>query len=166
MAKRPLKNTAIKPTRKSPPNRLNLSEIPPIYHDFILKLTSDFPDFTFKTGKKFAFRPPKTIFLGPPQPNYALQTLHELAHALCGHKDYTTSVSRLKLEREAWERARSLFKTYRNLSPDSWGEDFVEDSLDTYRDWLHQKTLCKTCGLTCFESDDGTLHCPRCENFA
>ena len=135
------------------------------YNLLIDQITKDFPDFHFKHGKRFSYRYPKTIYLGPPQPFFALQTLHELAHALCKHKDYTNLVSRLKIEREAWERARELYKAYGKLSPVPWDEDFVESSLDTYRDWLHQKTLCKTCGLTRFQTDDGALHCPHCDNF-
>ncbi len=145
--------------------RLDEQKIPLNCLSFVKTLVSDYPELIFKTGKKFSYRPPNTIFLGQPQPFFALQTLHELAHALCGHKDWSTSVSRIKIEREAWERARDLYKTYEKLIPDPWDEDFIEDSLDTYRNWLHQKTLCKTCGLTRFQDDDGVFHCPHCDNF-
>ena len=163
---------------------LDRSKIPSNCLPLIDALVVDFPDFTFKTSRKFAFRYAKsaktakttkspaskavksTIFLGPPQPFFALQTLHELAHGLCGHKDWSTSVLRLKCEREAWERARGLFLKYKKLVPDPWSEDFIEASLDTYRDWLHAKTLCPRCHLTRFQSDDGAYHCPRCENLS
>lgn len=157
--------TAVYSKSASPLFPFQLPSTPKKYEPFITQLASDYPNFRFRIGKKFAFCPPNTIFFGPPQPNYALQTLHELAHGLCGHKDWSNSVSRIKIEREAWERARGLFKTYQKLSPDPWDEDFVENSLDTYRDWLHQKTLCKTCGLTRFQDDSGAFHCPHCENF-
>ena len=126
---------------------------------FIAKLQADYPEFNIKSGSKFAFRPPKTIFWGPPQPNFALLTLHELAHALCKHKDYATHIERIKIESEAWERAKTLCDEYAI----AWDEDFVQEQLDTYRDWLHAKSLCPTCRLTRFQTPDGTYHCPRCD---
>lgn len=125
------------------------------------KLKGDFPDFKFVTGKKFAFRPPKTIVIGPEEPQSDLLLLHELGHAISGHRDFKVDVGRLKMEVEAWEKAQEL--------ADKYGVKFdmevMEGELDTYRDWLHQKSRCPDCGLTRFETPDGIYHCPRCENF-
>lgn len=136
--------------------------------EFVEELRGLYPQFWFREGKIFKYRPGKTIFLGPMQPNYGLLTLHELGHALCNHKDYKTLIQRLKIESEAWERA----KTVLNEHPEwlkkykiEYDEDFVEEQLDTYRDWLHRKTLCKDCGLTCYQTADGRLHCPSCEAY-
>ena len=125
------------------------------------KLKGDFPDFKFVTGKKFAFRPPKTIVIGPKEPHSDLLLLHELGHAISGHRDFKIDVGRLKMEVEDWEKAQEL--------ADKYGVKFdmevMEGELDTYRDWLHQKSRCPDCGLTRFETPDGIYHCPRCENF-
>ena len=43
-------------------------------------------------------------------------------------------------------------------------EDFIETELDTYRDWLHQRSKCKKCGLTRYQTRDGVYHCPFCDN--
>lgn len=127
---------------------------------FLKQLKSDFPEFTFKIGKKFAFRPPKTlIFSETDEKNYALLALHEVGHALCGHRGYDTHVERLKLESEAWEAAQALSKRYHI----PFDKDFAETQLDTYRDWLHQRSLCKSCGLTRYQTPDGAYHCPNCD---
>ena len=136
-------------------------------------LKQTYPDLHFSYGKRFKYRYPNLIMLENPKNSttppafFALQTLHELGHALCNHKDYTTDVQRLKIEREAWETAKTAYlalpKSLQNAFP--WNEDYVEDSLDTYRAWLHQKSTCKNCGLTCYQTEDGTYHCPRCESF-
>lgn len=120
----------------------------------------DYPEFKFVVGKKFLFRYPRTILIGPDEPNSELLLLHELGHAILGHQDYKTDVMRLKMEAEAWEEARRLSEKYGI----EFDEDSVQDELDTYRDWLHKKSRCPKCGLTRFQSTDGVYHCPRCEN--
>jgi hypothetical protein len=124
-------------------------------------IKKDFPEIVFKSGRKFLFRPPRTIVLGPPEADELLILLHELGHALSGHSSFDMDVERLKMEREAWDKAREL--------ADKYGVDFdeavAERELDTYRDWLDHKSRCPRCGLVCYQTKDGNYHCPRCENF-
>ena len=129
---------------------------------FLEQIKAGFPEFRFVNGKKFAFRPPKTIVLGPPEPFSELLALHEVSHAILKHKTFRMDVERLKMESEAWEKARELAARY-NIEID---ENLIQDELDTYRDWLHNKSKCKSCGLTRYQTPDGTYHCPRCENLA
>ena len=129
---------------------------------FLERLKEDYPDFKFREGKKFAFRPPKTIILAPGEPFSELLTLHEVSHAILKHKDFKMDVERLKMENSAWEKAKELAKKY-EIEVD---EDLIQDELDTYRDWLHQKSRCPVCGLTRFQTPDSLYHCPRCEEFA
>lgn len=128
--------------------------------DFLEKIKQDFSDFKFISGRKFAFRPPKTIVIGPSEPQDKLLLLHELGHAVSGHKKFGTDVERLKMEVEAWEKTKELAPKY-GISID---DDLIQNELDTYRDWLHSKSKCKKCGLTCYQTPDGKYHCPRCEN--
>ena len=123
-------------------------------------LQRDFPEFKFVSGQKFAFRPPKTIVLGPEEPRSELLALHEVGHAVLEHRDFKTDVERLKMECMAWEKARELADVYGVL----FDKEFTEGELDTYRDWLHKKSRCPNCGLTRFQDTDG-YHCPRCEEF-
>lgn len=130
--------------------------------DLISKIKADYPNFTFKTGRKFAFRYPNTITIGPSEPFDSLLLLHEVSHALLGHRDYSRDIDRVKMESEAWEKTKELANHY-GVEID---EDLVQDELDTYREWLHQKSRCPKCGLTRFQTPDNKYHCPRCENFA
>lgn len=153
---------------------------------FVKKVEQDYKIVRFLWGRKrFSFRfcgenEVPTVFLGEPQPNFALQTLHELGHALCKHKDYKTDVERLKIESAAWERAKTVYLDYyiQAFSEDGevldaelakilpeWDDEVVQEHLDTYRDWLHTRSKCKKCGLTRYQTTDGEYHCPRCENF-
>lgn len=128
---------------------------------FFQKLAEDFPEFRFRMGRKFSFRPPRSITIGPPEAQFRLLALHELGHALSGHKDFKTDVERLKMEVEAWEKARELAGKYGV----EYDEETVQDELDSYRDWLHQKSRCPKCGLTRFETPRGGYSCPRCDVF-
>ena len=133
---------------------------------FLKELSVLYPDFYFKKGPRFKFRPPKTIYVAYDDDNFALLTLHELGHALCKHKDYTTHIQRLKIESEAWEMAKTVLKKHPEWAKKynlTYDEDFAESQLDTYRDWLHAKSKCQKCGLTRFQTPDKTYHCPRCD---
>lgn len=124
------------------------------------KLKADYPDLVFKTGRKFAFRYPKTITIGPAEPFDELLLLHEVSHALLGHQSYAQDLERVKMENAAWEKAKELALHYK-VEID---EDLIQDELDTYRNWLHQKSRCPDCGLTRFQTPDRRYHCPRCES--
>lgn len=128
---------------------------------FLAKIKNSYPELRFVSGNRFAFRPPHTIVVGPKEENDASLLLHELGHALSHHKTFSTGAKRLKMEMEAWSKAREIAGDVGVEIPD----DVIEEELDTYRDWLHQKSRCPECGLTRFQTPDGVFHCPRCENF-
>ncbi len=154
---------------------------------FVQFLMQEFPEVEFVfAAPRFSYRLKNgvpTVFLGEPQPNFGLLTLHELGHALSKHKDYVRDVERVKIESEAWERAKTVLSdlwkrahsgecmttdgkdvVLAEVLPE-WDEDFAQEKLDTYRDWLHIKSRCKKCGLTEYQTEDGKWHCPRCEAF-
>lgn len=128
---------------------------------FLMRIMADFPDFRFVMGLKFAFRSPRTVVIGPSEPFWRLLVLHEVGHAVCKHKWFKMDVTRLKMENQAWDQARKLAVAY-GVEID---EDVIQRELDTYRDWLHQKSRCPNCGLTRFQTPDSRYHCPRCEEF-
>lgn len=148
----------------------------------VARLEADYPELRFRAGKRFMFRPPRTVvyeeFLegrgGVGEAfdeerrglEWGLQLLHEVGHATLGHRDFRTDPERLVMEREAWERARELAERYRAAGYNIYyDEDFVEAALDTYRDWLHRRSACPECGLTRYQTVDGRWHCPGCEGF-
>ena len=127
----------------------------------LARVRQDYPKLRFVVGKRFAFRSPRTIFVVDPDGSetWGLELLHELGHARLEHRNYQTDVERLKMEREAWEEARGLADEYGVC----YNEEFVEAELDSYREWLHQRSKCKQCGLTRYQTVDGEYHCPQCE---
>lgn len=126
------------------------------------RLKTDYPSFVFKSGKKFAFKYPKTITIGPAEPFDDLLLLHEVSHAILKHQDYNEDLERIKMESAAWEKSKELANKY-GLE---MNEELVQDELDSYRDWLHKKSRCPICGLTRYQTTDRQYHCPRCESFS
>lgn len=122
-------------------------------------LQSDFPalDFTLSDGFRWAAAS-QTVFHDPTSPDYAPQLLHETAHGLLGHTGYSYDIDLLKLEREAWEKARQLGEVYSVTIT----EDFVEDALDSYRDWLHARSRCPKCALTGIQTSTHFYACLVC----
>lgn len=128
---------------------------------FLEKVRADFPDIRFIYGKRFSFRPPRTVVIAKDCDSGSgpLLLLHELGHALSHHYTFKTEVERLKIEVEAWEKARELAPLYKITIDD----ELIEGELDSYRDFLHQKSRCPLCGLTRFQTPDGVFHCPKCD---
>ena len=131
---------------------------------FVVQLEQDFPQFSWRKGTRFRFWPPRTIYYEKDlvvneYNNYCLQLLHELGHAVLGHRDFRTDLDRLKMEVAAWEQARQFAAQY-NIYYD---EELVQEQLDSYRGWLHGKSRCKKCGLTRYQTKDRKYHCPQCD---
>ena len=139
---------------------LELPQSVPVEEQKLLqKIMTKYSDFAYHTGSKFTFRPPKTIILGPFEPHYSLLFCHELGHALSGEDHFDTDVERLKIERLAWDKAQELCTEFHI----PYDEEFVEEQLDSYRDWLHSKSKCPQCGLTRYQTKNGQYHCPHCD---
>lgn len=127
---------------------------------FLSLLAKDYPTFSFRIGPRSHFHYPRTIVVSPDESHFSLVALHELAHALLKHQNFSTDVKRLKMESAAWELAKNLAEKYQV----PLDEDFIESELDSYRDWLHSRSKCPICGLTRFETPDQKYHCPLCDN--
>lgn len=126
------------------------------------QLKRDFPQFRFAKGDTFSWSSRKKEIhypAIPPDPAHApWSLLHELGHALLGHTTYQTDFELLKLEAAAWARAADLGTKYgHEIDP-----DHIQDCLDTYRDWLHQRSACPSCGITSLQRDQHTYCCYNC----
>ena len=121
------------------------------------RLTKDYPKFHITSGDTFQWHPETATVTYNPE-GTAADLLHELAHGLLEHRDFTRDITLLEMERDAWRCASSLASQYEVVvSPDT-----VEDALDTYRDWLHTRSLCPECGATGIQSATHTYRCLAC----
>lgn len=123
------------------------------------KLQTDFPAFAFTASDEFHWSPiEKAIFYDAKSADTPA-LLHELAHALLGHETYTRDLYLIGFERDAWKYAtKELAPTYKVAI----NEEEVEDALDTYRDWLHARSICPGCHATGIQTKKNEYKCIIC----
>lgn len=129
----------------------------PNLNTLLKQLKVDHPKLLFKKSERFTFQPPNTILYRPKTERADLQLLHELGHYLDHDTDYVSDIALLRIETNAWATAQKLAKKY----DVSWDEDFVQAKLDSYRDWLHNASLCSVCQINGYQSGPN-YHCPLC----
>ncbi len=131
------------------------------FNDLLKQLQTDYPGLKLEAGDDFRWSPlTKTVHYDTRRTTtsgYPL-LLHEAAHGILGHESYKYDIDLLKLEREAWNKARELGERYGLPIT----ENNIEDSLDSYRDWLHARSTCPACSRNGVQSGDNTYECLVC----
>jgi len=123
-------------------------------------IKADYPGVKFKLGSNFYWSSKTNTVTHAPliKPSDLWLLLHELAHAELKHTSYKHDVELVKYEVSAWQLAKTLALRYQTQID----EDFIEDSLDTYRLWLHQRSLCPQCMQTGLQQNQNTYSCLNC----
>lgn len=131
----------------------------PLTLSLLETLKHDFPHIDFYKGDIFRWSPSDKIVYYVNTKD-AASLLHEVAHAALGHTRYHYDIELLRMEREAWDQAINLAKKY---SVDISSEH-IESILDTYRDWLHDRSLCPTCTATGIQIEANHYSCLACSD--
>lgn len=130
----------------------------------INKLLLEFPDIKFEESDTFYWSPEKkTVFYvkqTDDSPRGTWTLLHETAHAALEHKTYSSDLQLLQMESEAWEHAKKLAKGHKISIPN----DYIEDCLDSYRDWLHLRSTCPICDQRSLQKDPSHYKCMNCKH--
>jgi hypothetical protein len=129
--------------------------------ELIVRLKAESLGLTFTPGRQFVWSPEtdEIVYKASATGQRAIWSLlHETGHALLRHRGYKADFELLRLEIDAWKRARQVAANL-NLSID---EDHIEDCLDTYRDWLYKRSICPTCSAKCLQQGDFVHY--RCFN--
>lgn len=131
--------------------------------DLLGRISKDYPDLRFIESAHFSWHAGtrhvsfKSTGKNPQHSMWAL--LHELGHALLEHADYKHDIELLQMEVAAWEKARGLADHYET----PMDEDYVQDCIDTYRDWLHLRATCPTCYARSLQASSSRYHCFNCQ---
>jgi hypothetical protein len=125
----------------------------------IHKLKTTHADISFVEAEKFSWSPStQTVFYNTTTPNAAHLLLHELSHALLGHRTYTRDIELVAMETAAWQKAKEYAETYEVR----FSENAIQDHLDTYRDWLHARSSCPECSANGYQTEAFHYECPAC----
>jgi hypothetical protein len=131
-------------------------------HALLPKLRQRFPDIRFVAGEQFCWSPLTHEVLykktGPQDEQTGWSLLHETAHALLEHQSYQADFELVRLEVAAWHKARQLAADFDLEISDN----YIEDCLDTYRDWLYKRSICPVCTTKCLQLSDYSHY--RCFN--
>ena len=125
------------------------------------QIQRDFAAYTFVQGDNFVWSPQRrTITFCAPEALSDIWTLlHEIAHAELNHSIYNLDIDLISREAEAWEHARSVIASRYGLAIDP---DHIEDHLDSYRHWLHERSKCPACAQNGFQVTKNTYRCHNC----
>lgn len=133
-------------------------------HKIISALQGDFSTISFVEHDTFLWSPKNsTVYIdsaASPSQSSRWTLLHEFAHGLLDHQDYTSDLELLWLETAAWEEAKRLQKYYDKNNPID--EDHIQDCLDTYRDWLYARSRCPRCEQTGLQVNPKRYYCINC----
>lgn len=122
------------------------------------KLTAAYPALSFTPGDRFAWSPDKGTVYYDESDDAPELLLHELAHGILEHHDYSKDIELVAMETAAWDTALKLADTYDVTISDKT----VQDNLDTYRDWLHARSTCPNCDATGYQTGKQLYSCVAC----
>ena len=126
-------------------------------------LHAKFPTLNFQPGTTFSWSPASKQVIYKESADASDEVagwslLHEAGHALLDHNIYDTDFDLLLMEVSAWDKAVQLAKKFK-ITID---ENHIQDCLDTYRDWLYQRSTCPQCTNCSLQTDSRTYKCFNC----
>lgn len=129
----------------------------------LASIIKTYPTLEFIGGDSFYWSPTKRkITYQTDDPSGLEHLLHEVSHALLDHTKYDTDLALIKMERAAWQYAKTT------LAPEydvHISDDLIQNDLDTYRDWLHARSTCPHCGANGIQTAKQKYQCLICHNF-
>ncbi len=128
----------------------------------LTKISIDFPNLRLAEGPTFYWSPKDRIVYYRNQADERAQwsLLHEVSHSLLGHTTFNSDFELLLMEVAAWDHAAKVLAPQYAIAID---DDHIQDCLDTYRDWLYQRSTCPACTNNSFQNDEYTYTCFNCD---
>ena len=127
----------------------------------LASLRKDFPGIAFESSQDFRWNADKkVVFFSTKSERPVWSLLHELGHMDLAHQKYDSDVCLIRMEAAAWQKAKQLGNQYGYIID----EDYIQDCMDSYRDWLHQRSTCPSCNQTGLEESAGTYKCLNCQS--
>lgn len=131
----------------------------PSISSLVKQLQQDHPTLQFIPGETFHWSPDDMAILYPEKSTDAASLLHELAHATLKHRHFARDIILLAMERDAWQYAKQFFATKYGVDI---SQETIDTALDSYRDWLHARSICPTCEATGIQIKQNIYKCLAC----
>ena len=108
-------------------------------------IIEDFPQFDFIPGRFFMWSPHNTAIVYDTRRKNKndgkIALVHEIGHALLGHRIYKYDMELIQMEMDAWDVVRQLAPKY-GLEID---EQHIARCISTYDSWLTKRATCPDC---------------------
>ena len=128
-----------------------------------MRIFSKFPQFEFQSGDTFRWSPTTNtiVYDGARVATGSglMALLHEISHAVLGHSNYQWDVQLLRMEAEAWEKTEVICRD-EEIHFDS---NQMQDCLESYRQWIYQRSLCPNCNNTGIQQSSDEYACVLCD---
>ncbi len=125
----------------------------------VKRLIADFPAFRFVPSDDFRWSAEETTVYYSQASSDEASLLHEVAHGVLAHTDYSRDIELLQMERDAWDYASSTLSARYGLVVD---DDTIQDAIDSYRNWLHARSTCPHCKATGLQTKKELYTCLVC----
>ena len=133
----------------------------PLTTSILVKLKNKYPQFSFKPSNNFLWSSTdNSIYYDKKSPNQSIFLLHELSHALLNHRSYNRDIKLITMERQAWDFTKNLAVEF----DIKISEEIIQSTLDSYRDWLHNRSTCPECKATGLQTKEREYSCLSCNN--
>lgn len=127
----------------------------------ISNVINDHPQFRFQLSDDFYWSSSNNTIYYTTQDKYCLELLlHELSHAILNHCLFSFDIELIAMERQAWDYAKKLALSYEAEISDN----FIQDQLDTYRDWIHDRSTCPQCKANGLQATKSSYQCFACRS--
>lgn len=128
------------------------------------EIMKSYPDINFIKGSQFVWSPKHWAVYyqeeDRDQEQDRLALLHEIGHAELGHKNCRSDVHLLSMEVDAWSYARQKAALF-GIKVD---EQHIEDCLESYRIWLHKRSVCPNCQFHGIQTKTTKYRCFMCRH--
>ncbi len=136
--------------------------------DWVERLKQNYSQLEFRPSDKFYWSPQDRVIY------YSLEEssksdkekiwtlLHETAHALLEHQDFGSDFELILLESQAWQKTVQLSNFF---GAEEIDEDFIQDCIDTYRNWQYRRSKCPNCSSGGIQVNRQEYHCVGCMRY-
>lgn len=131
------------------------------FNQLLAEVQQDHPEISFQADNTFRWSAEtQTVYYDNGADHAVWTLLHEVGHVISRHSGYHTDGMLVRMEVEAWYKAKELAEGY-EMEID---EDYIQDCIDSYRNWQYKRSMCPVCGQTGLEKPGGNYRCFNCRN--